>query len=145
MQYQLKVNAQAAAVTDERGHICLGDLTVIIPEAGDEWGQWILRVTEPPSLDYVCDGYPDYEIPLNEIFNRRDNYTRCPGLVNWIKHLHTKSWGRRSLGDFVDAAITIGSYGFIDGEDKHVRIWRDGAIHFWNRLPEDVAKRVVLL
>ena len=50
--------------------------------------------------------------------------TQTPGFMEWIEHLHGKTWGRESMGDFVDAVLTISQYGYM--KDKtHVSVHRE--------------------
>lgn len=82
-------------------------------EDGDTWGDWRLTLTDPPSLDYIGDTYrhDPYEVELSEIFCG-NNWEAA--FLNWIKHLHGKDWGSASMGDFVDAVLTISRYGYVD-------------------------------
>jgi hypothetical protein len=93
------------------------ELDQFIPRTGHSWGEWRLSTTEPISLDYG-----NYEIALDRIFRASDTYRECPLLVSWIKHLNDKGWGKESMGDFVDAVLTIGRFGYIH-KGKHVHVW----------------------
>jgi len=76
-----------------------------------------------------------YEIVLSRIFSPEDTYRDSPGFVGWIKHLHEKSWGHKSMSDFVDAVLTIGRHGYMHGQ-KHVRVWQHGTSEGECRLVE---------
>jgi hypothetical protein len=88
-----------------------------IPQNGDTWGSWRLSTRyRTPSLDY---GH--YEIVLSELFSPEDDYTHAPKFLDWINHLHGKTWGSdpETMGNFIDAVLTIRRYGFMLGK-KHL-------------------------
>jgi hypothetical protein len=71
---------------------------------GSRWGDWVLNL-EPgdnPSLDYVGRWYRHnpYWIRLSEL-------QTWAGLNHWMHHLNEKNWGRESMGDFVNAVMSI--------------------------------------
>lgn len=102
-----------------------------IPRSGQRWGNWRLSTSNPPSLDYVGGmyKYSPYEVVLSWIFRPGDGYRVGPGFLGWIKHLHDKRWGNESMGDFIDAVLTIGRYGYMKGS-KHITVWPKDASEF---------------
>jgi hypothetical protein len=93
-----------------------------VPEHGDMWGDWRLNTSFPPSLDYVGGHYRShpYQIELGRVF-RDGGLTWREGFMEWIEHLHGKTWGRASMGEFVDAVLTIGQYGYMKDE-THISV-----------------------
>jgi len=121
---------------------CLTTFPTLTPRSGHRWGSWRLSTSHGiPSLDFI--GKPHsracpYEIVLSRIFSPEDTYRDSPGFVGWIKHLHEKSWGHKSMSDFVDAVLTIGRHGYMHGQ-KHVRVWQHGTSEGECRLVEQGA------
>jgi hypothetical protein len=70
----------------------------------DRWGDWVLNLepADNPSLDYVGGGYRTnpYWISLEEL-------QTWQGLNHWMHHLNGKIWGQKSMGDFVNAVMSV--------------------------------------
>lgn len=80
-----------------------------IPEHGDTWGNWRLNTDHGfASLDYG-----DYWVKVDDVLDSDAE------LLDWIKHLHGKIWGRDpiNMGNFIDAMLTIRFSGYMfDGK-----------------------------
>ena len=135
MSYPEKVQRMYAEITNRYAGEAIPasalDIDIPVPRNGDRWGDWVLNTSEPASLDYIGGFYQasPYWIRLDRIFSLDDTYRSNPGFTGWIKHLHDKEWGRKSMGDFVDAVLTIGRYGYMKGK-KHVTVWPKSANEF---------------
>lgn len=70
----------------------------------NRWGDWVLNLepADNPSLDYVGGGYRTnpYRISLEEL-------QTWQGLNHWTHHLDGKIWGQKSMGDFVNAVMSV--------------------------------------
>ena len=104
LSYPAKVEKafdEAPHTKDEFGETWTGPqlFAVKIPKPvnGDHWGNWYYNTSNPPSLDYKPY---KYEVIIDELNTPQ-------GFTHWVVHLLGKSWGRDSIGDFVQAVYDL--------------------------------------
>ena len=91
------------------------------PRHGKRYGQWVVNLNTPVSLDFYRGEIPDPWVPYDEdgpssYQVRLDELHTPAGLAHWLTHLSQKSWFTPEVcGQFVQACMHLTDFCYYKG------------------------------